>query len=123
MRKKMKSTLRFQKRLSTWHWASLLAAYGAASTLSAADAAPTADAAEPAEAATPAETAETETAEAAPEAPTPEQMFEGGPTSYNNWIEFSTGGFFRGGNNAQFQQRHSAPDGPFGGIEDFHGPA
>lgn len=116
----MKSTLRFQKGLSTWHWASLLAAYGAASTLSAADAAPKADAAEPAEAATPAETAETETAEAAPEAPTPEQMFEGGPTSYSNWIEFSTGGFFRGGNNAQFQKRHSAPDGPFGGIEDFH---
>ncbi|MEK7677005.1 MAG: hypothetical protein AAB676_14325 [Verrucomicrobiota bacterium] len=55
-----------------------------------------------------------------PAALTPEQMFEGGTDAYNNWIEFSTGEFFIGGSNAQFQQRHRTSGGAFGGIEDFH---
>lgn len=56
----------------------------------------------------------------APTLMTPEQMFEGGTNSYLNWIELSMGGFFTGGNKAQFQQRQRSWGGPFGGIEDFH---
>ena len=37
---------------------------------------------------------------------TPEQMFEGGTNSFNNWIDLSAGGFISGGNQARFQQRH-----------------
>jgi hypothetical protein len=51
---------------------------------------------------------------------TPEQMFEGGSNTYNNWIEFSTGGFFTGGNRASFEQQHQTPAGAFGGIEGSH---
>jgi hypothetical protein len=57
---------------------------------------------------------------AAPPPLTPEQMFEGGAKSYNNWIDLSAGGFISSGNNAQFQQRHQTSGGAFGGIEDFH---
>ncbi len=46
-------------------------------------------------------------------------MFEGGKDSYNNWIEFSAGGFFIEGSKSQFQQRHRSGE-VFGGIEDFH---
>lgn len=129
MRKQMKSKLRSPRGAGAWRWASLIAACGAVSTLSAADAAAPAAQAEPAAAAEPAkaedkakaeEPAKAEEKEEAPEPATPEEMFEGGKTAFSNWIEFSTGGFFRGGNNAQFQQRHSAPDGAYGGIEDFH---
>ncbi len=56
----------------------------------------------------------------APPPMTPEQMFEGGTNSYNNWIEFSTGGFFTSGNRAGFQQQHQTTGGAFGGIEGFH---
>ena len=56
----------------------------------------------------------------APAPLTPEQMFEGGAKSYNNWIDLSAGGFISSGNNAQFQQRHQTSGGAFGGIEDFH---
>ena len=51
---------------------------------------------------------------------TPEQMFEGGAKTYNNWIDLSAGGFISSGNNAQFQQRHQTSGGAFGGLEDFH---
>jgi hypothetical protein len=51
---------------------------------------------------------------------TPEQMFEGGTNSFNNWIDLSVGGFVSGGNRAQFQQRHQTSGGAFGGVEDFH---
>ena len=51
---------------------------------------------------------------------TPEQMFEGGTNTYNNWIEFGVGGFLTNGNKAQFQQRNQNSGGAFGGIEDFH---
>jgi hypothetical protein len=51
---------------------------------------------------------------------TPQQWFEGGADTYNNWIELGAGGFFEQGNQAQLQQRHQTPGGAFGGIEDFH---
>ena len=56
----------------------------------------------------------------APAPLTPEQMFEGGAKTYNNWIDLSTGGFISSGNKSQFQQRHQTSGGAFGGIEDFH---
>jgi len=51
---------------------------------------------------------------------TPEQMFEGGAKSYNNWIDFTAGQAVVSGNRAQFQQQHQTPAGTFGGISDFH---
>src|SRR6266487_3495599 len=47
------------------------------------------------------------------------QMFEGGKDTFNNWIEFSTGGFLIEGSRSQFRQRHRSGE-VFGGIEDFH---
>ena len=58
-------------------------------------------------------------AEAAP-ALTPEQMFEGGTNTYNNWIEFGAGGFMTSGSKSQFQQWNQNSQGAFGGITDFH---
>jgi len=55
-----------------------------------------------------------------PPALTPEQAFEGGTNAYNNWIEFSTGGFLYNGNKASFQKQLQTSGGPFGGIDDFH---
>ena len=46
-------------------------------------------------------------------------MFEGGKDTFNNWIEFSTGGLLINGSQSQFQQRHRSGK-VFGGIEDFH---
>ncbi len=51
---------------------------------------------------------------------TPQQMFEGGTNTYNNWVDLSAGGFLAGGNKAQAQQQHQLPSGAFGGIEDLH---
>ncbi len=51
---------------------------------------------------------------------TPEQAFEGGANSYNNWVEFSTGGFISNGNRANFQKQFQTPGGAFGGINDLH---
>jgi hypothetical protein len=51
---------------------------------------------------------------------TPEQMFEGGTNTYNNWVDVSAGGFITGGNNKQFEQQHQTSRGAFGGVEDFH---
>jgi hypothetical protein len=56
----------------------------------------------------------------APPPLTPEQMFEGGAKTYNNWIDLSAGGFISSGNHSQFQQRQQNYGGVFGGIEDFH---
>jgi hypothetical protein len=64
--------------------------------------------------------AETNAPPPAPKPLTPEQMFEGGTNTYNNWVDWSVGGFFTGGNKAQFQQRHRTENRVFGGIEDFH---
>ena len=51
---------------------------------------------------------------------TPEQMFEGGTNTYNNWIEFGAGGFMTKGSKPQFQQWNQNSRGAFGGITDFH---
>lgn len=51
---------------------------------------------------------------------TPEQLFEGGEKTYNNWVELSFGGFLTHGNTAEAQSRHRHADGAFGGIEDLH---
>src|ERR1043165_8271287 len=48
-----------------------------------------------------------------------QEMFEGGKDVYNNWIEFSTGGFLINGSRSQFEQRQRTGK-VFGGIEDFH---
>ena len=50
----------------------------------------------------------------------PEQVYEGGTNSYNNWIELSAGGMMTDGNTAQAQQRTRLNSGAFGGIEDLH---
>jgi hypothetical protein len=57
---------------------------------------------------------------AAPDPLTPEQMFAGGTNSYNNWIEFSTGGLLKSGNKASFEQQQQISGGAFGGLEGFH---
>jgi hypothetical protein len=51
---------------------------------------------------------------------TPEQMFEGGTNTYNNWVEFSAGGFITSGNKSEFQQQHQKSGNVFGGLEDLH---
>jgi hypothetical protein len=51
---------------------------------------------------------------------TPEQMFEGGDETFENWVEFSVGGLIIRGNRAQAEQRHRLNRGAFGGIEDLH---
>ena len=50
----------------------------------------------------------------------PEEFFEGGTKSYDNWVEFSAGGFIFNGNKPQFQQQQKTGGRMFGGIEDFH---
>jgi len=51
---------------------------------------------------------------------TPEQWFEGGTNTYNNWIEFSGGGLMTSGNANQAQQGSQLQRGAFGGIQDLH---
>lgn len=50
----------------------------------------------------------------------PEEFYEGGATSYNNWVEFSAGEFFFNGRKPQFQQDQRTQSRTFGGIEDLH---
>jgi hypothetical protein len=50
----------------------------------------------------------------------PEEQFEGGNKAYNNWIEFSTGGFFTEGSRGPAEKREQLNRGVFGGIEDLH---
>jgi hypothetical protein len=56
----------------------------------------------------------------APPKLTPEQMFEGGETTYTNWVETSAGSFITTGDKARQQERLQRPGTAFGGIEDFH---
>jgi len=51
---------------------------------------------------------------------TPEQYFEGGENTYNNWMELGVGGLIMGGSKAQGEQDRHHANGAFGGIEDFH---
>jgi len=93
---------------------------------------PAADAAKAAESAKPAEDKKEEAAkpaeakkekaeeEPAPVELTPQQMFEGGDKTFNNWIEISGGGMIINGDNAQAEQRQHLNRGGFGGIQDLH---
>jgi hypothetical protein len=51
---------------------------------------------------------------------TPQQWYEGGTNSYNNWIELSTGALLTQGNANQAVQGKQLNTGVFGGIEDLH---
>lgn len=56
----------------------------------------------------------------ADDAITPQQWYEGGTNSYNNWIELSTGALLTQGNANQATQGKQLNTGVFGGIEDLH---
>ena len=56
----------------------------------------------------------------APATLTPQQFFEGGEKSYDNWVDFSFGGLINNGNQAELQRSRQMPVGAFGGINDFH---
>lgn len=64
--------------------------------------------------------ADTNAPAATPPPMTPEQMFEGGTNTYNNWIEPAAGGFITSGSKAQAEQNQQSWNGAFGGIEDLH---
>lgn len=51
---------------------------------------------------------------------TPEQWFEGGTNTYNNWVDLSVGGLMVNGNTAQAQQQYQMQKDAFGGISDLH---
>jgi hypothetical protein len=50
----------------------------------------------------------------------PQDYFEGGPNTYNNWVALTAGGLVTSGNQAQAQESLHMNTGPFGGIEDLH---
>jgi hypothetical protein len=50
----------------------------------------------------------------------PEDYFEGGTNTYNNWVELSTGGFLTRGNQSQAEAIQNRNSGVFGGIQDLH---
>ena len=50
----------------------------------------------------------------------PQDYFEGGPSTYNNWMALTAGGLLTSGNQAQAQQSLHMATGAFGGIEDLH---
>ena len=64
--------------------------------------------------------ADTNAPAATPPPVTPNQLFEGGTNSYNNWVEPAVGGFVTSGNKAQAEQNNQSRNGAFGGIKDFH---
>jgi hypothetical protein len=113
-----------QRASLRWCCAGLLALSLAATTIYAAEeSAPAAATNAPAATSASAPTADDKNAPAAKAAEsllTPEQMFEGGKNTYNNWIELSAGGFITSGNDASFQQQHQNTTGAFGGIESLH---
>ena len=49
---------------------------------------------------------------------TPEQIYEGGTNTYNNWIELGTGALLTQGYAPGAQQQERLNSGAFGGIED-----
>jgi hypothetical protein len=51
---------------------------------------------------------------------TPEQYFEGGEKTYNNWVEVGVGGMITSGSKAQAEQSRRLSRGVFGSIEDLH---
>ncbi|MCX7867191.1 MAG: hypothetical protein N2438_08695, partial [Limisphaera sp.] len=115
-----------RRRPGSWSWSTALglslamvpaAAWGAASRAEADSAA------EPETPATQPSGTSEETGEAASGETTtlsPQEWFEGGTESLNNWIEFAFGGLFTRGNRGEAQSRHQLRDGLFGGIQDLH---
>jgi len=87
--------MKFRKKPLRWCWASLLGLSAATGAMRAADT-------------------------NSPAPPTPEQEFEGGTSTKNNWVDFSIGRAFVSGDQAQFQQQQQTPAGTFGGISGFH---
>ncbi|MCX6923130.1 MAG: hypothetical protein NT154_07970, partial [Verrucomicrobia bacterium] len=126
----MKARKVIQQKRNGWRWASLLSPWVIVSTVSAADTnAPGPAPQTKQDATTNAPAASTNAAPAsvaaAPKpaaiaALTPEQYFEGGTNTYNNWIEFGMGGFLTKGNKSQAQQQNQNSSGTFGGIQDLH---
>lgn len=119
----MKLSKPIHPKRKPWWQMSILAACAVA-TLNAADPEPAkepapAEKAEAKEAADKSEAKEEEKKKEEPEL-TPEQFFEGGANTFNNWVELTTGGYFLNGNKPQFQQRQRGYNGAFGGIEDLH---
>jgi hypothetical protein len=51
---------------------------------------------------------------------TPEQLFEGGTNTYNNWVDLAVGGLMVNGSTAQAQQQLQMQKDAFGGISDLH---
>lgn len=51
---------------------------------------------------------------------TPEQYFEGGENTYNNWVEIGVGGLITRGSKPAAEQSQHRSRGVFGGIEDLH---
>jgi hypothetical protein len=51
---------------------------------------------------------------------TPEQSYEGGADTYNNWVDLSVGGMMVHGSTAQAQQQYQLSKDPFGGTSDMH---
>jgi hypothetical protein len=51
---------------------------------------------------------------------TPQEFYEGGTKSYDDWVEFSAGEFIFNGNKPQFQRQMHTENRAFGGISDFH---
>ncbi len=85
-------------------WAALLGMFAAVGSVSAADT-----------------NAPSTNAPAPPTPPlTPQQFFEGGEKSYDNWVDFSVGGYMANMNRAAAQRASQSSLGLLGGIDDFH---
>jgi hypothetical protein len=91
----MKARKKIRNGKSPRRWISVLGACAAVGTVSAADT-------------------------NAPAPLTPQQFFEGGDKSYDNWVDFSFGGFMNNGNRSQLQQAQQSSFAAFGGLEDLH---
>ena len=50
----------------------------------------------------------------------PQDYFEGGPSTYNNWIALTGGGLMTSGSKAQAEESLHMGEGAFGGIQDLH---
>ena len=50
----------------------------------------------------------------------PQDYFEGNPSTYNDWITLTGGGLLTHGNQAQAEENLHWGTGAFGGIEDLH---
>src|SRR5262245_6799047 len=101
----MKSKRLFQNYPMLWAWASLLGIWVPASALAAAEtnALPATGTNAPATTVTnaPAKAVVKSGPDTFPTGLSPDQIFEGGTNTYNNWVDISAGGFIVNGNQAQ----------------------